>query len=158
MTTDGGYSVDTGYYTFPARLFKASMISTFTVAASDYTAGAYPVKYIFTVIPVRRVTEGAYLKLEMPAETSVTDRGEMTRRCPRESVSGFSNYYISCTHDPNNNIITVKDGFKYSESKGDPPTLIFTIPNLKNPRSLRSSGYFNITVYDSSGEALYYFN
>jgi hypothetical protein len=49
-------------------------------------------------------------------------------------------------------------GFKRDPSEGNPPTLTFGIPYLRNPRSIASSDPFNVTIFDESGKAMYELN
>ena len=71
-------------------------------------------------------------------------------------ISGFSNTIITCTYSSSNNEVTVKNGFRFKYSDGDPPNIFFQLSNFRNPRSLAPIGEFNITMYDSSGNELFY--
>lgn len=48
-----------------------------------------------------------------------------------------------------NTQITIKNGFSTGNS-GDPLTLKFTIPGLRNPRTTATSGLFSFLVYDTA--------
>jgi len=130
----------------------------FNATAADYTVGKFPVTYTFRLNLTVNVTKGAYLKLEMPEEVRVTDKVGLKRKCPRLSISGFSNSHVNCIHEEVGHIIDITDGFKYAAltwtDTENPPTLVFTIPFLKNPRSMKPSGSFKITLYDSSKKVL----
>jgi hypothetical protein len=55
-------------------------------------------------------------------------------------------------------LISIKYGFYTSASAGNPPTLVFSIPALTNPRTLQTTGTFNVTIYDNNNQMLYRFN
>lgn len=82
----------------------------------------------------------------------------MSRNCPIQTISGFSLDYILCQYSSEAGGIKIKDGFKFADTQGDPPTLRFTIPYLANPRSQVTSGMFNVTVFDANDAVLYRFN
>jgi len=156
-TTDDGL-IDEGTYTVPSGLFNGTYMKYFGVEASDLTAGASPVSYNFEVTPLHRVAQSSYLQIALPDEITVSDSNRLNRGCGFEDIEGFSSssvycYYVSSTHSVN-----VLGGFNAGDSSGNPPTLEFTIPYLKNPRSVTTTGYFNVTIYDYSDELLYYFN
>lgn len=131
-----------------ANLYQPSNITTFTVSSNDDQAGKSAVTYSFVVVPSHRVAAGSYLLINLPTEVSVTDTSLMARYCPSQTVSGFSQPYVLCTYDTEAGGIKIKDGFKFADSQGDPPTLRFTVPQLTNPRSQVTSGTFNVTIYD----------
>jgi hypothetical protein len=58
--------VDQSNYTMPDNLYNGTTIDAFSVSASDYTAGASPVTYYFSVTPKKRVPTGAYLQIFLP--------------------------------------------------------------------------------------------
>jgi len=60
---------------------------------------------------------------------------------------------VSSTHT-----VTVLRGFESGPTDGNPPSLEFSIPYLRNPRSVSTSGTFNVTIFDYTGEILYFFN
>ena len=95
------------------------------------------------MIPKFRVSKGAYLTLSLPSDISITDTSLLTTLCPTNVVTGFS-----CNYDSTTKLIYIKYGFYSSASPGNPPTLIFIIPSITNPRTLKPSGTFNVTIYD----------
>lgn len=46
-------------------------------------------------------------------------------------------------------------GFKNAVSSGDPPTLKFTLPAIRNPRSTQPSGAFDVSIVDEQEAVLY---
>jgi hypothetical protein len=54
-------------------------------------------------------------------------------------VAGFTNNYVYCIYNPSTHSVLVKGGFKKSFSDGNPPTLNFSIPYLRNPRAVGST-------------------
>lgn len=46
-------------------------------------------------------------------------------------------------------------GFKTGPSVDNPPTLIFKIPFIKNPRSVITTSEFNVTIYSEDKQILY---
>ena len=139
-------------------LFIGSYIETFQVEALDLVAGKQPVVYQFTVIPHARVPMGTTMKIQLPPEVIVTDRTRMSQSCANGVVKGFSHDTFSCSWDRGAATIEINNGFKYDESAGFPPTLVWRIDYFENPRSMATTGMFNISMYDSNQKMLYEYN
>jgi len=60
IKTSLGGEIDKGFYSITTA-FTMSFIKTFTVTATDLTAGKYPVTYNFAVTPKSKVVKDAYL-------------------------------------------------------------------------------------------------
>ena len=83
----------------------------------------------------------------------------MSRDCPSfDRKDGFSNLQYTCSFMPEQNSVRISDGFSQNASFKDPPTLIFGIPQVTNPRSLLTTDMFNITIFDQYGSFLYVYN
>ncbi len=77
--------------------------------------------------------------------TVVTAR-TLETNCGRQGISGFTNSTrLSCDLYQGN--LTVTRGFA-TGSTTDPVTLVFTMPAMRNPRSLKPSSSFVIAFYD----------
>ena len=81
-----------------------------------------------------------------------------------ENIEAFTNTVISCVVMNSKRTIQVKDGFLYQASTNFtdsdglyfPPDMYFTLEGFKNPKATGYSGPWNITIYNSSDKALYY--
>lgn len=93
--------------------------------SNNYFAGATGVIYTFTVIPKNKVAKSSYLQLYLPKQVQITDIQAMQMNCPSLGVSGFSNSYVLCSYDSNQQAIIIKYGFYNSDSYDNPPILIF---------------------------------
>lgn len=140
------------------NLFIGSYIPTFKVEAMDLVAGKEPVIYKFTVIPYARVPMGTTMKLQLPPEVIVTDRTRLSQSCANGVLKGFSHDTFSCAWDSSAKTIEISNGFKYDESAGFPPTLQWQIGFFENPRSMATTGMFNISMYDKVGKMVYEYN
>jgi hypothetical protein len=152
-----GGLIDSGTFTY-AGVFKPSYIEAFSADALNKTAGATPVTYTFTLRPHTRVATGAYLIMDIPADIRVESAAAMIRQCPKGPVTGFSSNYISCSYNSRTRQVEVKGGFLAGPSTQDPPTLTWQIPFLVNPRSMTTTGQFNVTFYDSANRLLFFNN
>jgi hypothetical protein len=121
-------------------------------------AGVEDVTYKFHVHPHSRVVMGAYLVLDLPTEIEVTNPTGLSRGCSNGDISGFSYSVLSCTYNQPTHQVTLKQGYKFAFSDGDPPEMYFTLNYFRNPRSTAPTGMFNITILSASDKNLFYFN
>jgi hypothetical protein len=159
-TTSGG-KVDSGSFSGWAdgtTLFNNSFIETFTVVAENLVAGAEPVSYQFYVTPHSRVVQGAYLVLDLPSGVEVSDSNGLARGCSDGDISGFSYSILTCTYSYANHQVTLKNGYRFAYSDGDPPSIYFTLTSLRNPRSTAPTDMFNVTIFGDEDSPLFYFN
>ena len=89
-----------------------------------------------TVVPQGYVVASAHISVTIPPEVTVSDAGKLTRQCGQEKLSGFKGS-PECTIKGTKQII-LRYGFSRGASD-DPPTLVFSLPGLKNPRSLHQT-------------------
>lgn len=128
-TVDGG-QVDSGSYNAwedGSILFNSSFIQAFTVSADNLEAGAEPVTYTFTLLPYSRVVQGAYIVLKLPEELGVPDTNNLARGCQSGDISGFSYSVLTCDYSAADHHITMKNGWRFAYSDGDPPSIYFTL-------------------------------
>lgn len=71
---------------------------------------------------------------------------------------GFSDRYILCDYDDEENTIRIKNGFETEYDQEDQPELVFSIPMIRNPRSMMDIGYFNVSIFNGEDQLLYRFN
>jgi hypothetical protein len=135
VLSSAGGSIDSGTYTIEDDTFTHNNITDFYVEVSDPTAGEVNVLYTFTIIPASRVAQYSFLAIYLPDDVTISSEDDMQGNCPGYDVYGFSDDYIRCQYDSDMGAILIENGFESSTSQGDPPTLIFYIPNLSNPRS-----------------------
>lgn len=157
LTTSTGGVIDTGTTTIKALTYTSSTIESFAVTPGSFLAGATSVAYTFTVRPRSRVNLGAYLILKLPTDVGVVSSNTIEISCG-SVLSGFSYTKIYCKVSKDQTQVTIMQGFTNANSAGDPPTLIFSIPALMNPRSTQTTAPFNITIFDANDLALYYYN
>jgi hypothetical protein len=94
----------------------------------------------------------------MPSELVIENANLLTRNCHRYQGSWFSGFpysYLQCNYDADKNQVKIMNGFKTGASAEDPPMLQWSIPGISNPRSVITTGTFNVTIYDRSGKVLY---
>jgi hypothetical protein len=60
------------------------------------------------------------------------------------------NCYLS-----SNKYMTIKDGF-YTSNSSDTPTIKFTVPGLRNPRTLAPTSTFYFLIYDTALQYVLY--
>ena len=77
----------------------------------DPTAGA-DVTYRFRVVPSHPIPQYSYLVVELPDEVRVADEGEMMAECIDYDVYGFSEDYILCDYDDEENTVRIENGFE----------------------------------------------
>lgn len=73
-------------------------------------------------------------------------------------ISGFSNTYLSYRYIGYIVAYEISRGFEFSASSADPPTLVFTFSDVRNPRTIQTTGAFGATIYDSNANILYSWN
>ena len=78
---------------------------------------------------------------------TISDSGKLTRQCGQEKLSGFKGT-PECTIKGTNQIL-LRYGFSRGPSD-DPPTLVFSLPGFKNPRSLHPTGAFQLSLWDGT--------
>jgi|TARA_B110001450_G_C17340528_1_gene367286 hypothetical protein len=84
IKTSTGGDVDSGSFNSwesASRMYTNSFITSFGVSADDTTAGAEPVTYAFSLTPYTRVTQGAYLIIDIPNDLEVVDSEALSRAC-----------------------------------------------------------------------------
>lgn len=106
-------------------MYTNSFIESFSVTADDATAGAEPVTYAFSLTPYTRVAQGATLIVEIPEGLEVGDSNQLARDCQSGEISGFSNTIVTCSYSTSNHQVTVKNGYRFKSSDGDPPNIYF---------------------------------
>jgi hypothetical protein len=161
ITSSDGGEIDDGEfnkYSDGTDLYEHSFIKTFTVKAGNYIAGRNPVTYTFTIVPHTKVALGATIVIDVPTELSIDSAQQLSRACPGSSFSGFSYTSINCQYSSGSSQITVTNGFKRANSVSNPPTIVFSITQFKNPRSLAPISMFNATIYNKNMSPLFYFN
>jgi hypothetical protein len=121
-------------------------------------AGQSDVTYFFDLMPHSRVVLGAYLFIDLPSELEVENSNQLSRGCLDGDLSGFSYSVLTCSFNQVNHKITLKNGFKFAYSDGDPPNLYFSLTNFRNPRSTAQTEMFNITIFSAAEKPLFYFN
>lgn len=100
------------------------------------------------------MAQGAYLEFNLPSEIGIYDESEIERSCRDYTVSGFTNLDIYCRVRAGSRF-NIFYGFKNADTTTDPPTLIFQIPGLTNPRTTLASSPFDMTIYDGNNDVLY---
>jgi len=132
------------------------------VTPLDKGVGQFPATYHFEVIPAGDIYQEAYLLIEMPDEITIYSKRDFERDCG-ENVSNFTYTGIECkTRD---NKIWIMNGFKNDPTNNvtneendelDPPHLQFDLVGFRNPRSIETSGNWNVTIFDKFNDELYY--
>ena len=154
IVSDSGGVVDVGTVFVWDYLMTIGIVQSFTVTPEDYTVGAAPTFYKFTVQPSGEFYEKSYLEITLPDEVEIYGESELELKCSY-SISGFTYDRISCAVFGGNRI-KISGGFSYEASTNMlensqamvPPTLEFRLPQFRNPRTMQATGAFGVTVYD----------
>ena len=123
-------------------------ITSMTVSASNYQTNQDYITYYITVSPPGYLLTTAILNLTLPSEITVTNSRTLRSECCKDRLSGFNTYGLDCSVIDNNHIL-IRNGFERGVS-ADPPTLVFSISALKNPRSTAPTSNFTMDIYDES--------
>ena len=155
--------VDQGAWVFDAGYFTTGTVTKFTVSPQSSAVGEDQVKYDFNVQPNGEIPRYGYLQLELPEEVTITSDRYFEDSCG-ENIEAFTNTVISCVVMDSKRTIQIKDGFLYQASTNltdsdgvyFAPDLYFTLEGFKNPRATGYTSPWNVTVYNESQKALYY--
>ena len=120
-------------------------------------------KYDFTIQPNGEIPIGAYIEIELPTEIEIVDEDDFEASCG-EDLYVFTQDYINCQVRNNMRTIRIINGFQFfpttnltdDDSSYDPPELLFTLDGFFNPREGVTTSPWNVTIYDSGDDVLYY--
>lgn len=134
ILSDSGGVVDLGSVFVWDYLMTIGIVQSFTVIPEDYTVGAAPTFYKFTVQPSGELSEKSYLEITLPEEVELYRENELELRCSY-GLSGFTYNRISCAVF-GGNMIRITGGFAYeptaimidNNEAMVPPTLEFRLP------------------------------
>ena len=112
----------------------ASIIPSVTITTSSTVASAENVIYTFNLEIPGFILSTSYLVVQLPDEITVFNTRTLETGCGRYGLSGFTNSTrLSCDYRDKN--LTIKRGFGNGDTT-DPVSMMFTLPGLRNPRSL----------------------
>jgi hypothetical protein len=101
-----------------------------------------------TIVPSGYVVTTGVINITFPDDVSIYDENKLSRQCGRDKLSGFKNSGGLDCQVKNGKQMIIKSGFNIQQSD-DPPTMIISLPGLRNPRSLNQpSSTFTVSIYD----------